>query len=84
MADDRPANEPGVVTKLSPRPVADTTARLTGILGAKGVKLFTVIDQSAENISAITKKDRSKELFLYSVSEPYLTLRYRLGISIGE
>src|SRR6266516_7449635 len=48
MADDRAANEPGVVTKLSPRPVADTTARLTGILGAKGVKLFTVIDQSAE------------------------------------
>src|SRR6266480_7452273 len=48
MADDRPANEPGVVTKLSPRSVADTTARLTGILGAKGVKLFTVVDQSAE------------------------------------
>ena len=48
MADDSAANEPGVVTKLSPRPVADTTARLTGILRAKGVKLFTVIDQSAE------------------------------------
>ena len=48
MADDRPTNEPGVVTKLSPQTVADTTARLTGILGAKGVKLFTVIDQSAE------------------------------------
>jgi len=47
MADDRAANEPGVVTKLSPRTVADTTARLTGILGAKGVKLFTVIDQTA-------------------------------------
>lgn len=48
MAEDRAANEPGVVTKLSPRTVADTTARLTGILGAKGVKLVTVIDQSAE------------------------------------
>ena len=48
IADDRAANEPGVVTKLSPRTVADTTARLTGILSAKDVKLFTVIDQSAE------------------------------------
>jgi uncharacterized protein (DUF302 family) len=48
MAEDRAANEPGVVTKLSPRPVAGTVARLVGILGAKGVKLFTVIDQSAE------------------------------------
>ncbi len=48
MADDRATNEPGVVTKLSPRPVADTTARLTELLSAKRVKLFTVIDQSAE------------------------------------
>ena len=48
MADERATGEPGVVTKLSPRSVADTTARLVGILGAKGVKLFTVIDQSAE------------------------------------
>jgi len=48
MADDRAADEPGVVTKLSPRPVAGTTARLVDILAAKGVKLFTVIDQSAE------------------------------------
>jgi len=47
MADDRAADEPGVVTKLSPRSVADTTARLTDILAAKGVRLFTVIDQSA-------------------------------------
>ena len=48
MADDRATNEPGVVTKPSPRTVADTTTRMTGILAAKGVKLFTVIDQSAE------------------------------------
>ena len=48
MADDGATNEPGVVTKLSPRTIADTTTRMTGILAAKGVKLFTVIDQSAE------------------------------------
>ena len=47
MVGDAAADEPGVVTKLSPRSVADTAARLVGILGAKGVKLFAVIDQSA-------------------------------------
>jgi uncharacterized protein (DUF302 family) len=41
-------NEPGVVTKLSPRSVADTVARLTDLLAAKNQKLFAVIDQRAE------------------------------------
>jgi len=41
-------DEPDVVTKLSPRPVADTVAKLTGMISAKGMKLFAVIDQSAE------------------------------------
>jgi len=41
-------DEAGVVTKLSPLPVAGTVAKLTGILSAKGVRLFAVIDQSAE------------------------------------
>ena len=40
--------ENGVVTKLSPRPVAATVERLTGLLSAKGMKLFAVIDQRAE------------------------------------
>ena len=38
----------GIVTKLSPLPVADTVAKLTGMISAKGIKLFAVIDQSAE------------------------------------
>jgi uncharacterized protein (DUF302 family) len=38
----------GIVTKLSPHPVADTVAKLTGMLVAKGIRLFAVIDQSAE------------------------------------
>jgi uncharacterized protein (DUF302 family) len=37
----------GIVTKISPRPVADTVTRFTGILRAKGVKVFAVIDQTA-------------------------------------
>jgi uncharacterized protein (DUF302 family) len=48
MTQDRPAHEAGVVTKLSPRPVADTAARLTSMISAKGMKLFAVIDQAAE------------------------------------
>src|ERR671920_582423 len=48
MTQARPADEAGVVTKLSPRPVADTAARLTSMITAKGMKLFAVIDQAAE------------------------------------
>jgi uncharacterized protein (DUF302 family) len=40
--------ETGVVSKLSPRPVADTVARLTELVAAKGMRLFAVIDQAAE------------------------------------
>jgi uncharacterized protein (DUF302 family) len=38
----------GTVTKLSPRPVAETVARLTQMVTANGMKLFAVIDQRAE------------------------------------
>jgi len=37
-----------IVTKLSHRSVTDTVSKLTGIIGAKGMKVFAVIDQSAE------------------------------------
>ena len=47
MTHEMSADEPGVVTKLSPRSVGDTVARLTGMLAAKGVKLFDTIDQRA-------------------------------------
>jgi len=41
-------SETDVVTKLSQHSVADTVAKFTGILNAKGLKVFAVIDQSAE------------------------------------
>jgi uncharacterized protein (DUF302 family) len=37
-----------VTTKVSPRSVTATVSRLTGILSAKGMKVFAVIDQSRE------------------------------------
>ena len=41
MADD-------IVTKASSRSVADTVDRFLGLLGAKGLKVFAIIDQRAE------------------------------------
>lgn len=37
-----------VVTKLSPLSVADAVERLTGLIRAKGMRLFAVIDQRGE------------------------------------
>jgi uncharacterized protein (DUF302 family) len=38
--------ETQLTTKVSPRSVAATVSRLTGILSAKGMRVFAVIDQS--------------------------------------
>jgi uncharacterized protein (DUF302 family) len=40
--------ETGVVTKPSPRSVAGTAAKLTGMIDAKGMRLFALIDQREE------------------------------------
>jgi uncharacterized protein (DUF302 family) len=40
--------EAEVTTKVSSASVADTVSRLTGLLSAKDLKVFAVIDQSAE------------------------------------
>jgi uncharacterized protein (DUF302 family) len=47
MTAERGANGTGVVTKLSSRSVADTVSRLTDMIAAKGMTVFTVIDQAA-------------------------------------
>jgi uncharacterized protein (DUF302 family) len=48
MIEDRAATETDVVTKLSRQSVAGTVAELTGMIGARGMRLFAVIDQAAE------------------------------------
>jgi len=48
MTEDTTGIETDIVTKLSPRSVADTVSKLTGMISAKGMKLFGVIDQAAE------------------------------------
>src|SRR5580658_7177122 len=53
-----------ITTKVSPRSVAETTSRLTGILTAKGLKVFAVIDQSAE-ASAVGLELRETTLVMF-------------------
>jgi uncharacterized protein (DUF302 family) len=48
MPQDGTTDPNEIVTKLSPRPVADTVARLTSMISDKGMRLFAVIDQAAE------------------------------------
>lgn len=43
-----PATGSGIITKDSPRTIRATVSRLTDLIHAKGMKLFAVIDQSAE------------------------------------
>ena len=52
MTEDSTGGQDEIVTKLSPRSVPDTVTRLTGMLAGKGLKLFAVIDQSAEASAA--------------------------------
>ncbi len=48
MTEETTQPEPDVVTKLSRRSVADTVSGLTDLVAARGMKIFAVIDQSAE------------------------------------
>jgi uncharacterized protein (DUF302 family) len=48
MTDGAASTSTWIITKASALTVADTVARLTGIISAKGMRLFDVIDQRAE------------------------------------
>jgi uncharacterized protein (DUF302 family) len=48
MTESTTVTEADVVTRLSPRSVADTAAKLTGLIDAKGMRLFALIDQREE------------------------------------
>ena len=48
MTENTTVTETDVITKLSQLSVADTVSKLTGMIAAKGMKLFAVIDQAAE------------------------------------
>jgi uncharacterized protein (DUF302 family) len=46
------AESPEITTKVSPRSVSETVARLVEMIEARGMKVFAVIDQAAEARSA--------------------------------
>src|SRR6266513_5456033 len=46
-ADDN-QDQTGITSKRSPRAVADAVSRLVETVGARGMKVFAVIDQAAE------------------------------------
>lgn len=48
MANTPLTDESGTTTKLSSRSVKETVSRLTELIKSKGMKVFAVIDQSAE------------------------------------
>ena len=56
--------ETQITTKVSPRSVAETVSRLPGILAATGLKVFAVIDQSAE-ASQVSMPLRETTLVLF-------------------
>ena len=64
MTDDSTQDPNEIVTKLSPRSVPETVARMKAILDARGVKVFAVIDQSAEAKGAsLTLRDTVLVIF---------------------
>lgn len=48
MSSSGPTTAAGIITKDSPRTIEETVSRLTDLIHARGMKLFAVIDQSAE------------------------------------
>ena len=55
-----PIPENGILRTASNHSVEETVARLKSILGAKGVKLFTIVDHSSEAASAGLKMPNTK------------------------
>ena len=48
MTSASPTESSGIITKDSPRSIEKTVTRLTELIAERGMKLFAVIDQSAE------------------------------------
>jgi uncharacterized protein (DUF302 family) len=73
--------ETEITTKVSPRSVTDTVLRLTGILSAKGMKVFAVIEQSAE---ASQVGMRLRETTLVMTAAPLAALDLPLKVLVWD
>jgi len=62
----------------------DLSADRIGFVLSNDLKIANaVVEASPEDASSVSRKDRVRELLAYSVSEPYLELRKRIGIALG-
>ena len=62
----------------------DLSADRMGFVLSNDLKVANaVIEASPDDASVVTKKDRTRELLVYSVSEEYFELRKSLGIALG-
>jgi uncharacterized protein (DUF302 family) len=85
-------HENGIVTIASRGSVEETVQRLTGILHAKGIKLFAVIDHSGE-AAAVEMQMRPTKLLIFGnplagtplmVSTPSVAIDLPLKILVAE
>jgi tetratricopeptide (TPR) repeat protein len=60
----------------------DLTADRAGFVLAHDLQLATEVMRATEDAAAVAGKERMKEIVLFSISEEYLELRQRLGISV--
>ncbi len=60
----------------------DLTADRAGFLLAHDLGVATQVMRATEDAASVPSKERGKEIVLFSVSEPYLELRERLGITV--
>ena len=62
----------------------DMTADRVGFLLAYDLEISTEVVRATEGDSSIPSKERLKELVLFSVSEGYMNIREKLGISVAK
>jgi len=62
----------------------DLTADRAGMLLAHNLEVAAEVMRATEETASVAAKDRMKEIVLFSISEPYLELRQKLGISIDS
>ncbi|HEX7477252.1 MAG TPA: protein kinase [Polyangiales bacterium] len=62
----------------------DLSADRLGFIASNDLKVANaVIEASPEDASVVSRKDRQRELLVYSVSESYFELRKAVGIALG-
>jgi tetratricopeptide (TPR) repeat protein len=62
----------------------DLTADRAGMLLAHNLEVAAEVMRATEDGASVPGKDRMKEIVLFSISEPYLELRQKLGIAIDS